>query len=88
MRLIISVIAYSTICFCAALQGHEGFYVDLLGLRLHINKGRWVEGDGKVPHVVVRGTLVRKVQEQGQGAPSFNIFGLQDGNRIGATKVD
>ncbi len=53
MRLIISVIAYSTICFCASLRGHEGFYVDLHGLRLHINKGRCVTGDGKIPHVVV-----------------------------------
>jgi hypothetical protein len=53
MRLIVSVIAYITICFCASLRGHEGFYVDLHGLRSHINKGRCAPGDGQIPHVVV-----------------------------------
>lgn len=49
-NLIISVIAYSTICFCGSLRGHEGFLVDLQGLRMHLNDGKL---DMEDPHVVV-----------------------------------
>lgn len=51
-RLMVSVLAYVTICFCASLQGHEGFYVDLHGLRTHMHKGR-ENTSGTIPHVVI-----------------------------------
>ena len=37
--------AYLTICMAASLRGHEGFFLDLAGLRKHIASGK----DGVVP---------------------------------------
>jgi hypothetical protein len=45
-----SVGAFSALCFCASLRGHEGFFLDLHGLRTYINEGK---GDQCLkPHVV------------------------------------
>jgi hypothetical protein len=42
--------AYSVLCFCASLQGNEGFLLDLYGLRLYLDEGR--EPQCLKPHVI------------------------------------
>lgn len=48
--LILSVIAYATICFCRSLWGHKGFLVDLQGLCSHMKGGKY---DLESLHMVV-----------------------------------
>jgi len=77
-NLIVSVIAYSTICYCGSLRGHEGFLVDLHGLRAHLEDGKL---DREDPHVVVP-LLGRFKNEVGE---RFHLVLLASTSRSGLT---
>ena len=77
-NLLVSVIAYATISYCGLLRGHEGFLVDLHGLRTHLNDGRL---DAEDPHVVVP-LLGRFKNEVGE---RFHLILLASTTRSGLT---
>ena len=47
---LISLGAYSALCFCGSLRGNEGFLLDLYGLRRYLNEGK--DPNDAKPHVV------------------------------------
>ena len=48
--------AYICTLTCASLQGHEGFYLDLAGVRKHLSKGRV----GMIPVGLNRSTVLKE----------------------------
>lgn len=74
--------AYVCVLTAASLRGHEGFYVQLAGLRSHLNKGR----TGKIPAGLVITKEVVLMEEVCVDLPHVTVALL--GHFKGETKVD
>ena len=74
--------AYVCVLTAASLRGHEGFYVELAGLRKHLSKGK----SGTIPAGLSITKEVILMEEVCVNLPHFTVALL--GHFKGETKVD